>query len=62
MHSRRRGHIAVLRNRCVKGGKGMFRYSANVLDPIQLFDELIRLGQGNVPEFQAVRDGAWPGS
>jgi hypothetical protein len=43
----------------VKGGKGMFRYSANVLDPIQLFDELIRLGQGNVPEFQAVRDGAW---
>jgi len=43
----------------IKGGKGMFRYSANVLDPIQLFDELIRLGQGEVSSYQRVRDGAW---
>jgi hypothetical protein len=43
----------------VKGGKGMFGYSANVLDPIQLFDELIRLGEGDVPAFKAVRAGAW---
>lgn len=43
----------------IKGGKGMFRYSANVLDPIQLLDELIRLGQGDVIAFKAVRDGAW---
>ena len=42
-----------------KGGKGMFRYSANVLDPIQLLDELIRLGQGDVVAFKAVRAGAW---
>lgn len=43
----------------IKGGKGMFPYSANVLDPIQLFDELIRLGRGDVIAFKAVRDGAW---
>ncbi len=43
----------------VKGGKGMFGYSANVLDPIQLFDELIRLGAGDVRTFRSIRDGAW---
>jgi hypothetical protein len=43
----------------IAGGKGMFRYSANVLDPIQLLDELIRLGQGNLVAFKAVRNGAW---
>ena len=43
----------------LKGGRGMFRYSANVLDPIQLFDELIRLGEGDVNAFKAVRAGAW---
>ncbi len=43
----------------IHGGKGMFRYSANVLDPIQLLDELIRLGQGDVVAVRAVRDGAW---
>jgi hypothetical protein len=40
-------------------GQGMFRYSANVLDPIQLLDELIRLNDGDVRAFKAVRDGAW---
>jgi len=43
----------------IKGGKGMFPYSANVLDPIQLFDELIRLGQGDVSSYRRVREGAW---
>jgi hypothetical protein len=38
---------------------GMFRYSANVLDPIQLLDELIRLNDGDVRAFKVVRDGAW---
>jgi hypothetical protein len=47
------------RSGSIKGGKGMFRYSANVLDPIQLLDELIRLDQGDVISFKAVRDGAW---
>ena len=40
-------------------GAGMFRYSANVLDPIQLLDELIRLDQGDVESFKTVRNGAW---
>lgn len=40
-------------------GAGMFGYSANVLDPIQLLDELIRLHQGDVESFKAVRNGAW---
>jgi hypothetical protein len=43
----------------IHGGKGMFPYSANVLDPIQLFDELIRLGEGDVGAYKRVRDGAW---
>jgi hypothetical protein len=29
-------------------GKAMGPYSANVIEPIMLFDELIRLGQGDV--------------
>lgn len=40
-------------------GPGMFRYSANVLDPIQLLDELIHLNVGDVRAFKVVRDGAW---
>lgn len=40
-------------------GKGMGPYSANVVEPIMLFDELIRLGQGNVAGYRKVRQGAW---
>jgi hypothetical protein len=40
-------------------GKGMFPYSANVVEPIMLFDELIRLGQGDTAAYQSVRQGAW---
>lgn len=43
----------------VEGGKGMFDYSANVVEPIMLFDELIRLGQGNTASYKSVRAGAW---
>ena len=40
-------------------GKGMGPYSANVVEPIMLFDELIRLEQGNVAAYKRVRQGAW---
>jgi len=40
-------------------GKGMFPYSANVVEPIMLFDELMRLGQGDVASYKSVREGAW---
>jgi hypothetical protein len=43
----------------IDGGKGMFAYSANVVEPIMLFDELIRLHQGDTSSYQRVRDGAW---
>ena len=41
------------------GGKGMFPYSANVVEPIMLFDELIRLDQGDIAGYKKVREGAW---
>jgi hypothetical protein len=41
------------------GGKGMFPYSANVVEPIMLFDELIRLDQGDIASYKKVREGAW---
>lgn len=41
------------------GNVKMFPYSANVVDPIMLFDELIRLRQGNVDSYKRVREGAW---
>jgi hypothetical protein len=41
------------------GGKGMFPYSANVVEPIMLLDELIRLDQGDTASYKRVRDGAW---
>ena len=41
------------------GGKGMFPYSANVVEPIMLFDELIRLDQGDIAAYKKVREGAW---
>jgi len=37
----------------------MTPFSANVIEPIMLFDELIRLGQGNVSDYQRVRADAW---
>ena len=40
-------------------GTGMFPYSANVVEPIMLFDELIRINQGNVASYKTVREGAW---
>ena len=40
-------------------GGGMGPYSANVIEPIMLFDELIRLKQGNVADYQRVRSAAW---
>jgi hypothetical protein len=40
-------------------GKGMGPYSANVLGPISLFDELIRLKQGRVRSYSKVRRAAW---
>jgi hypothetical protein len=39
--------------------KAMFPYSANVIEPIMLFDELIRIGQGDVGSYKKIREGAW---
>jgi hypothetical protein len=41
------------------GGTGMFPYSANVVEPIMLLDELIRLDQGDSASYKKVREGAW---
>jgi hypothetical protein len=40
-------------------GGPMGPYSANVIEPIMLFDELIRLEQGDVAGYSQVRAGAW---
>jgi hypothetical protein len=40
-------------------GKGMGPYSANILGPVSLFDELIRLKQGHVSNYASVRRAAW---
>ena len=40
-------------------GGPMGPYSANVVEPMMLFDELIRLGQGNTAEYQRVRTAVW---
>ncbi len=40
-------------------GGPMGPYSANVIEPIMLFDELIRLGQGDAAGYARVRAGAW---
>ncbi len=34
-------------------------YTADVIGPIRLFDELIRLNVGNVPSYQSARQTAW---
>jgi hypothetical protein len=47
------------RDGSIRGGTGMFPYSANVVEPIMLFDELIRLDQGDVAAYKRVREGAW---
>src|SRR5882724_10568407 len=47
------------RDGSLEGGRGMSPYSANVVEPIMLFDELIRLRQGDVASYQRVRQGAW---
>jgi hypothetical protein len=41
------------------GNPKMFAYSANVVEPIMLFDELIRLHQGDAARYAVVRRGAW---
>jgi hypothetical protein len=41
------------------GGGGTGPYSANVIEPIMLFDELIRLEQGDVAGYTRVRAAAW---
>jgi|HubBroStandDraft_1064217.scaffolds.fasta_scaffold04316_4 hypothetical protein len=40
-------------------GAPMGPYSANVIEPIMLFDELIRLQQGDVADYARVRAAAW---
>ena len=40
-------------------GRGMGPYSANVVEPVMLFDELIRLDQGDVARYKQVRQAAW---
>ena len=40
-------------------GEPMGPYSANVIEPIMLFDELIRLKQGDVAGYKRTREGSW---
>jgi hypothetical protein len=40
-------------------GRPLGPYSANVIEPIMLFDELLRLQQGDVSGYARVREGAW---
>ena len=40
-------------------GRAMTPYSANVIEPIMLFDELIRLEQGDVAGYERTRAAAW---
>jgi len=47
------------RDGSLKDGKGMFPYSANVVEPIMLFDELMRIDQGDAATYKKVRQGAW---
>ena len=42
-----------------RGEKPMGPYSANVIEPIMLFDELIRLRQGNIADYTSTRQNAW---
>ena len=47
------------RDGSLQNGKGMFPYSANVVEPIMLLDELLRLDQGDTAFYKRVREGAW---
>jgi hypothetical protein len=47
------------RDGSLRDGKGMFPYSANVVEPIMLLDELLRLDQGDTAAYKRVREGAW---
>ena len=47
------------RDGSLKDGKGMFPYTANVVEPIMLLDELLRLQQGDTASYKRVRAGAW---
>jgi hypothetical protein len=40
-------------------GAGMGPYSANVLGPISLFDELLRIRKGRLDDYRRVRQAAW---
>lgn len=40
-------------------GPGMGPYSANVLGPISLFDELVRIGKGDLRGYRRTRQAAW---
>ena len=40
-------------------GPHMGAYTANVVEPAMLFDELIRLEQGDIATYRRVREGAW---
>lgn len=42
-----------------RGEKPMGPYSANVIEPIMLFDELVRLHQGNYAAYTIIRKKAW---
>src|SRR5258708_23361505 len=43
----------------LENGPGMGPYSANVIEPIMLFDELIRLKQGDIAGFTRTRQNGW---
>jgi len=47
------------RDGSLEGGRGMSPYTANVVEPIMLFDELIRIGFGDAESYKRVREGAW---
>jgi hypothetical protein len=51
--------VRCLARDCRVEGSGMGPYSANVLGPISLFDELVRLGKGDVAAYQRTRAAAW---
>lgn len=43
----------------VSGQGDMGIYSANVVEPIMLFDELMRIDQGNVTQYKVIREACW---
>jgi hypothetical protein len=49
----------LARNSALSPGNGLSPYSANVVEPIMLFDELLRIGQGDLAAYKKIRQGAW---